>query len=202
MNIKKLKKYDLHQAKVGDLVICWSLNKGEVVYIDHNQVVVRWEDQLSIFDIEEEHSMWLRPLAWLGEDPIYKGDVIYPMYPPEFVADKISCGRLYSVSGSYIPMDGDKLLSPELFSLTPVIKTIVVNGFEVPAPITCPPKEGTYYHVASVMGEEYFELLWWFGDSINRLALERGLAHTTKEAAVAHAKAMLGIDPEWRRGKS
>ena len=40
MNIKKLMNYDLHQAKVGDLVLCWSLNKGEVVYIDHNQVVV------------------------------------------------------------------------------------------------------------------------------------------------------------------
>ena len=196
MNIKKLKNYDLHQAKVGDLILSRSLNKGEVVYIDHNQGVVRWEDALNIFNIEEEHNIYLRPLAWLGEDPVYKGDVIYPMYPPEFVADKISCGRLYSVSGSYIPMDGDKLQSPELFSLTPVIKTISVNGFEVPAPITCPPEMEADYYVADIMDKEYYRLWMWCDDFIDKLALERGLAHPTKEAAVAHAKAILGIDPE------
>ena len=200
MNIKKLKNYDLHQAKVGDLVLCWSLNKGEVVYIDHNQVVVRWEDTLNIFDIEEEHCMYFRPLAWLGEDPVYKGDVLYSRYFTEFVADQFSCGRLYSVSGSYMTMDGDKLQPHESFYLTPVILTIVVNGFEVPAPITCPPEKGAVYYVAYLMDDAY-QCQWiWQGDMMDRLALERGLAHTTEAAAVAHAKAMLGIDPEWGRG--
>ena len=106
MNIKKLKNYDLHQAKVGDLVLCQSLNKGEVVYIDHNQVVVRWEDALSLFDIEEEHSIYIRPLAWLGDEPVYKGDVLYSRDSPEFVADEVYRGCLYSVSGPYIRMDG------------------------------------------------------------------------------------------------
>ena len=202
MNIEKLKNYDLHQAEVGDLVLCRSLNNGEVVYIDDNQVVVRWENAINLFYIEEEHHICIRPLAWLGDEPVYKGDVIYPMYPPEFVADKISCGRLYSVSGSYMTMDGDKLESHELFSLTPVIKTIVVNGFEVPAPMERPPEKGANYYAASIMGEEYFELLSWFGDSIDMRALGRGLAHTTKAAAVAHTKAMLGIDPKWSRDKS
>ena len=170
-----------------------------MVYIDHNQVVVRWEGGLNIFDIEEEHCMCFRPLAWLGEDPVYKGDVIYSKFSPEFVADQLSCGRLYSVSGSYMTMEGDKLQSPELFSLTPIIKTIVVNGFDVPAPMERPPKEGADYHVAYVMDEKYSRLWSWCGDPIDRMALERGLAHTTEEAAVAHAKAMLCIDPEWRR---
>ena len=199
MNIKKLKRYDLHQAKVGDQVLCLSPNKGEVVYIDHNQVVVRWEDALNIFDIEEEHSMYLRPLAWLGEDPVYKGDVIYSRYFPEFVADKVSCGCLFSVSGSYMTMDGDKLQSHELFSMTPVILTISVNGFEVPAPITCPPEMEAGYYVADIMDKEYYRLWVWCDDFIDKLALERGLAHPTKEAAVAHAKAMLGIDPESKK---
>ena len=198
MNIRKLNKYDLHQAEVGDQVVCWSLNKGEVVYIDHNQVVVRWEDTLNIFDIEEEHSMYFRPLAWLGNEPIYKGDKIYSGCN-EYVVDRVACGRLYSVSGSYMTMEGDKLQFHELFSLTPIIKTIVVNGFDVPAPMERPPEEGTDYYVVSVMCEEYFELSSWFGDSIDMRVLERGLAHTTEEAAVAHTKAMLGIDPEWRR---
>ena len=198
MNIRKLNKYDLHQAEVGDQVVCVSLHKGEVVYIDHNQVVVRWEDTLNIFDIEEEHSMYFRPLAWLGNEPIYKGDKIYSGCN-EYVVDRVACGRLYSVSGSYMTMEGDKLQFHELFSLTPIIKTIVVNGFDVPAPMERPPNEGADYHVAYVMDEKYSRLWSWCGDPIDRMALERGLAHTTEEAAVAHTKAMLGIDPEWRR---
>lgn len=79
------------------------------------------------------------------------------------------------------------------------IKTIVVNGFDVPAPMERPPKEGADYHVAYVMDKKYSRLWSWCGDPIDRMALERGLAHTTEEAAVAHAKAMLCIDPEWRR---
>lgn len=202
MNIKKLKNYDFHQAKVGDLVLCWSLNKGEVVYIDHNQVVVRWEDVLSIFDIEEEHRIYLRPLAWLGDAPVYKGDVIYSRHSPEFVADNISCGRLYSTSGPFLTMNGDNIRDLELFSLTPVVKTINVNGFEVPAPITCQPEKGADYYIPSLTEDAFYCRWIWQGDMMDRLALERGLAHTTKEAAVARTKAMLGIDPEWSRDKS
>ena len=201
MNIKKLKNYDLHQAKVGDLVLCRSLNKGEVVYIDHNQVVIRWEDTLNIFDIEEEHSIHLRPLAWLGEDPVYKGDTLYSVHS-EHVVNSVDCGRLYSTNGSYFPIDGDKLQSHELFSLTPVTLTIVVNGFEVPAPITCPPEKGANYYVASVLSEKWHNAWSWFGNSTDILVLKRGIAHTTEESAVAHAMAMAGFDPKWRRGKS
>lgn len=39
--------------------------------------------------------------------------------------------------------------------------------------------------------------LWavWCGDVCDTRWLPRGILHSTKEAAVAHAKAMLGIDP-------
>ena len=201
MNIKKLKNYDLHQAKVGDLVLCRSLIKGEVVYIDHNQVVIRWEDTLNIFDMEEDHAMYLRPLAWLGDDPVHKGDTLYSVHS-EHVVNSVDCGRLYSTNGSYFPIDGDKLQSHELFSLTPVTLTVVVNGFEVPAPIPCPPEKGADYYIPSLTDDDFYCQWIRQGDMMDRLALERGLAHTTEEAAVAHAKAMLGIDPEWRRGKS
>ena len=200
MNIKKLKKYDLHQAKVGDLVLCWSLNKGEVVYIDHNQVVIRWEDTLNIFDIEEEHNIHLRPLAWLGDDPVHKGDTLYSVHGSvEFTADRIVAGRLYSNNNHYTSLEHGTHISTNLFSLTTIIKTIVVNGFEVPAPITCPPEKGADYYVSALTDDAYHCQWIWQGDMTDRLALERGLAHTTEEAAVAHAKAMLGIDPEWRR---
>ena len=200
MNIKKLKKYDLHQAKVGDLVLCWSLNKGEVVYIDHNQVVIRWEDTLNIFDIEEEHSIHLRPLAWLGDDPVHKGDTLYSVHGSvEFTADRIVAGMLYSNNNHYTSLEHGTHISTNLFSLTPVILTISVNGFEVPAPITCPLEGGTNYYVPALTDDTYHYQWIWQGDMMDRLVLERGLAHTTEEAAVAHAKAMLCIDPEWRR---
>ena len=103
---------------------------------------------------------------------------------------------------SLYPHGWDRLQFHQLFSLTPIIKTIAVNGFEVPAPITCPPKEGADYYVSSVTADAYHCRWIWQGNMMDRLALERGSAHTTKEAAVAHAKAMLGIDPEWSRDKS
>lgn len=200
MNIKKLKKYDLHQAKVGDLVLCWSLNKGEVVYIDHNQGVVRWEDGLSLFDIEEEHSMYVRPLAWLGDEPVYKGDTLYSVQGGgDFTVDRLVYGMLYSNNNHYTSLEHGTHISTNLFSLTPVIKTISVNGFEVPAPMERPLEDRTWYYVPSLTVDAFYCELAWYGDGMDRLALERGLAHTTEEAAVAHAKAMLSIDPEWRR---
>lgn len=74
-------------------------------------------------------------------------------------------------------------------------KTITVNGFEVPAPITEPPAESTLVWFAAPTIPDFAAkvryLLEW---DIHKF--ERGLLHTTKEAAVAHAKAMLGIDPK------
>ena len=201
MNIKKLKNYDLHQAKVGDQVVCVSLGKGEVVCVGHHQVVLQWEDTFYIFNVDEGHTVYLKPLAWLGEDPVYKGDTLYSVHS-EHVVDSVDRGRLCSTSGPFLTLNGDNIRDLELFSLTPVILTIVVNGFEVPAPITCQPKEGADYDIPSLTEHAFYCQWIWQGDMMDRLALERGLAHTTKEAAVAHAKAMLGIDPEWRRGKS
>jgi len=201
MNTNKLKKYDLHQAEVGDMVLCLSLSKGEVVYVGHHQVVFRWEDELNLFDIEEEHNIYLRPLAWLGEDPVYKGDTLYSVQS-EHVVNSVNCGRLCSTSSPFTTMNGDNIRDLELFSLKPFIKTISVNGFEVPAPMERPPEDGTYYYPPSPTNDDFCYQWIWQGDSLDRLALERGLAHTTEEAAAAHAKAMLGIDPEWKRDKS
>lgn len=74
-------------------------------------------------------------------------------------------------------------------------KTIKVNGFDVPEPL----KEavtGQTVWLALPHSSEY--ALVCSADSVSwkQLALKRGLFHATKEAAVAHAKAMLGIDPE------
>ncbi len=75
-------------------------------------------------------------------------------------------------------------------------KTILVNGFEVPEPMREAPKEKTPYFTICVSHPDFFrEELWFNNDSHVRL-LKRGICHATKQAAIAHAKAMLGIDPK------
>lgn len=73
-------------------------------------------------------------------------------------------------------------------------KTITVNGFEVPAPLTTAPKEGDLVWVASTRTHGFAAKVRYVSgwDSHN---FKRSLLHATREAAVAHAKAMLGIDP-------
>lgn len=73
-------------------------------------------------------------------------------------------------------------------------KTIKVNGFEIPEPLSSIHEGETYFIPAldlPLMWDE-FE---WGGDSADHMFKKRGICHSTKEAAVAHAKAMLGIDP-------
>jgi len=75
-------------------------------------------------------------------------------------------------------------------------KTIKVNGFDVPEPVS----RDAYPHALPTVFWPYFtyESLWNSASASNteaKLAVWRGIAHLTKENAIAHAKAMLGIDP-------
>ena len=78
-------------------------------------------------------------------------------------------------------------------------KTITVSGIEVPAPLTTLEGLDTFYLAAPSCVNFYisFEVNTplWASTTIlqNQYWLERGLCHKTKEAAIAHAKAMCGI---------
>ena len=74
-------------------------------------------------------------------------------------------------------------------------RAITVNGFEVPEPMREAPDIGTEYHLADAVNEDLAGSYQWKADSADSLWLSRGICHYTKEAAIAHAKAMLGIDP-------
>lgn len=74
-------------------------------------------------------------------------------------------------------------------------RTIIVNGFEVPAPMREAPNDGVKYFFPNLSYNDYFWSHEWENDRVDVRVLERGLCHTTKEAAIAHAKAMLGISP-------
>jgi hypothetical protein len=75
-------------------------------------------------------------------------------------------------------------------------KTIKVNGFDVPEPVS----KAAYPNELSTVFWPYltYESLWDSAMPSNteaKLAVQRGIAHLAKENAIAHAKAMLGIDP-------
>ena len=71
-----------------------------------------------------------------------------------------------------------------------------VNGFTVPAPLRFAPAKGAVCFAACTLAMEFAYKMYWAGDAIDETRLKRGLIHLTKEAAVANAKAMCGIDPE------
>lgn len=74
-------------------------------------------------------------------------------------------------------------------------QTITVNGFTVPKPLWATPARLANYYLACPSHQDYCVSYDWTNTSYEKLLLERGLIHATQEAAIAHAKAMLGIDP-------
>ena len=73
-------------------------------------------------------------------------------------------------------------------------KTIKVNGFDVPEPLSSIREEEKYFIPAIDLPSMWDEFEW-YGDSADHMLKKRGICHPTKEAAIAHAKALLGIDP-------
>jgi hypothetical protein len=74
---------------------------------------------------------------------------------------------------------------------------IMVNGFKVPKPLDVMPKRNDDYYAPCFDGNEFYESYSWASDSVDDRLFARKVIHATKEAAIAHAKAMLGIDPEY-----
>ena len=74
-------------------------------------------------------------------------------------------------------------------------EVLVVNGYEVPAPLEADPGEGRTIYVADpTLSEWCFEVP--PSSTANKaLLIVRGLAHATAAAAITHAKAIVGVDP-------
>jgi len=81
---------------------------------------------------------------------------------------------------------------PERWEIRRKPQHIIVNGFKVPKPLEAVP-DGDIY-APDFVHDDLFDC--WKGPSMKSLATKRGCAHATAEAAIAHAKAMLGINPE------
>lgn len=81
--------------------------------------------------------------------------------------------------------------------IKPIIKTIKVNGFDVPAPMSEAPDYGSIYFKAEIsnVSEKFCDRYCCGGTLAGNVWLKRGIIHSNESAAIAHAKAMLGIDP-------
>lgn len=97
-------------------------------------------------------------------------------------------GKWYDSAGTF--------MYPNKYRIKPEEpKTIKVNGFDVPEPMRETIPVDTPFYLADVVVSKYYSAFYWTASESDTTWLARGLLHTTVEAAVAHAKAMLGIDP-------
>lgn len=74
-------------------------------------------------------------------------------------------------------------------------KTRTLNGFEVPAPMSDKPKNGIKVFYPEIATEILFDSVVWVNDESDNRIFTRKICFSTPEAAIANAKAMLGIDP-------
>ncbi len=74
-------------------------------------------------------------------------------------------------------------------------ETIVVNGFEIEAPMKEAPEIDYVVHIADPANDFLYDYFNWNGSQFCCNVLTRGLCHKARAAAIAHAKAMIGIDP-------
>lgn len=87
------------------------------------------------------------------------------------------------------------IMCPDDWKIRRKQKFIQVNGFDVPEPFREALEEMQKYFIPSLTEQDCFCRMKWDGGHMDHRWLSRGLVHLTREAAIAHAKAMLGIDP-------
>jgi hypothetical protein len=146
---------------------------------------------------------------WLdGEDVPFWDEV--PEMSLKDVLDKMSNDTIRHISEfphkeekiyTFPVVDATKTLKPKEFSETEPTKEEVkegfinINGHMVPEPEREPLLGAEPYHVPSLSDYEdnYIDSTTWSSDEYDFTMLERGLIHTTKEAAQLHAKALLSF---------
>lgn len=82
-------------------------------------------------------------------------------------------------------------LSPLEYRIKP--RTININGHEVPEPMLVEPSDDENYFVPNLIEDHTFIPFTWIGDGLDKKWLALGICHTTKEAAIAHAKALFSF---------
>jgi len=193
--IQALHKYDLARAKVGDKVLGLGLvlEPGEVLALWGKEVVFGWQiDKVeSVTSCRRDHSeeIYLAPLCWVEEKPVYVGDILY------------TTGHGYSHPCKVKGMQGDLVeyvrrgidLRDEVSAMSWAKPSIKINGYEVPAPEREPLDNGTGYFFSCFPDKELVGFYSWQGDGLDHQLLNAGIIHLTRDAARAHAEALLSF---------
>lgn len=72
-------------------------------------------------------------------------------------------------------------------------KTISINGFDVPMPISVKPEIGQIFYAALPTARYFYHEVTWENDCSDVRMFERGFCHLDKESAIIHAKALLSF---------
>lgn len=74
-------------------------------------------------------------------------------------------------------------------------KTILINGYEVPEPMKVKPtSSNTYYYPSlGIFTESLYNYSHWTNDVLDNERFYSGLIHSTKEAAIKHAEALISF---------
>lgn len=202
----KLRPFDLTKARVEDKVIIGK-DLAKIMGTSSWGAAIQFEDgSFGAYHLSSVSHLKQAPLAWLGPDPIYSGDTLWVAdenhshYGRSLQVEGVNVYGLRLSDGSYAVMgrDPDQVCNEKFWSLTqPVARLIEINGHKVPAPESSPPARGTEYYVPALSYIDPLVLYVWDDDQTDHRCLERDLVHLTKEAASAHALALLSfkVDP-------
>lgn len=133
------------------------------------------------------------------------GDVVYSAYTPEGGKAAVP-GKVVYTGETELVVDWGRPNSLATFTrvtaerhLNYGVEQFLVNGFEVPAPLEADPGEDQVVYAADPTLLEWYCTLPREAVVYRPRAIARGLAHDTAEAAIAHAKAMAGVNPTARK---
>jgi len=73
------------------------------------------------------------------------------------------------------------------------VECLTINGYSVPEPERIPPPLNTRYYVPNIISDTRYIEQSWENDSADVGWLKNGLVHRTKDAALAHAAALLSF---------
>ena len=201
----KLKPYDLTQAQVGDKIDLPFTTPCEVLAIHNGVVVLGQVEGTEIYDYAQgihhkEHNLYHLPVAWLKDDPIYIGTVLYSTSQNGSWNVVRRDGRGVWVQyyhGDYepwpTPLDEYQTMDDDGWTLTPKPRTITINGIDVPSPEVVAPAVGTRYWWPDLFGGVMSTYSTWYNDEQDKQALARGIVHLTEAAALKHAEALLSF---------
>ena len=192
-----LRKYNLATAQVGDKVL--GLDPGKVIAIHCGRVVFGWDiGNVNSFDEHDDRPVYLAPLAWVEDRPVYAGDVLYANW---LGADPSGYAAVGATNNGLTvqQIEQSRCSMPDLdvrlddLTWTKPVTTIKINGHDVPAPERVAPPSDTRYWVPQMTAQKPCDIFRWDGGVMDMRHLTRGLVHLTEEAAVAHAKALLSF---------